>query len=478
MNRPIAPHQPGRFARRPDVPSAGTNRPSGSAPRRVAPIPPAKNAGTEPTFVWPFLLVLAYFFIDFGRPQDWFPPFGAVRPGMLVLGGGLIAVIVRRNIVELGTRGKLLVAFLVLMVIGTPFATNRFYAFMATRDFALFLFGAVVPLMCFVNTYERLRVLVSFFVLLHIPLALYCIKNNGFGIGSFLGDENDFCLALNVILPYAFFSLYIFRKVTQRIYLIATIGLLLFTITSTLSRGGFVGLVAVALACWLISPRKMMSLIGLAAICAIVATFVPDSYWAEMKTIETSTDENDTGAQRLYYWGMAWRMFLDHPILGVGPTNYQWNSFQYESADQVARGLHVWGKGSHSLYFTLLPEEGLVGAAVYLALIVTGIRNNSRIRKTYRRLSSRGLAPELADRLYALNILSRANDVATLGYLVSGAFLSVLYYPHFWLQVGFGVAISRIFDRLVNSARVSGQENRAQPIAVKRPALMATRFAH
>jgi probable O-glycosylation ligase (exosortase A-associated) len=404
---------------------------------------------TEPMMTWPFILILAYFLSDFGRPQDWFPPLRVMRPGILTLGGGIIALIVKRQEIVIPTRAKLLFAFIVLMAIGTPFATNRYYAFVATKDLLFFVLGAVIPLMNFVNTNERLERLITFMVLIHIPLSLYSITHKGFGIGSFLGDENDFCLALNCITPFAFFSLYVTENKWYKVFLVATLGLLLFTITATLSRGGFVGLIAIAIACWLASPRKVVSLVGIAVLGVVVLAFVPSSYWDEMKTIETSTENDDTGAQRLYLWGMGWTMFKDNPILGVGPTNYQWNNYKYEDATQAEKGLHIWGKGAHSLYFTLLPELGITGAGVFLSLLVLGVRDNLRIRKTYKRLEKSGAPPELLKRLYALTVYSRMNDVAVLGYLVTGAFLSVLYYPYFWLQAGLGVAITQVFNNTV-----------------------------
>ncbi|MGE3507397.1 MAG: O-antigen ligase family protein [Vicinamibacterales bacterium] len=410
---------------------------------------PLVAADDEPSLRWPFWFVMLYFVVDFGRPQDWVPPLGALRPGMIVLGGGLLALWLRRHEIVIPPRAQLIFAFLALMALGTPLATNRYWAAIQTKDLALFIFGAVLPLMNFVETTDRMRRLVNWVVLIHIPLAVYCLTHRGFGIGSFLGDENDFCLALNVILPYTFFSLYVAKTTRHKLYLVSTLGLLLFTITATMSRGGFVGVVAVAIACWLVSPRKIASLAGIAVLAISVLSFVPQSYWDEMKTIETSTENDDTGAQRLYLWGMGWEMFKDNPVFGVGPTNFQWNSFKYESPEQSAKGLHVWGKGAHSLYFTLLPEMGVVGVGIFVAILIAGIRENLRIRRTYRRLVKQRAPAELLERLYPLTVYSRANDVAVLAYLVTGAFLSVLYYPYFWLQAGFGVAIVRIFDRIL-----------------------------
>lgn len=437
--------------------------------RATAPPAPSSAEGIakEPDLTFPFLVVLAYFFVDFARPQNWVPPLAALKPGMIVLGGGLVTLLARRELIYFPTRAKLIATFLGLMIIGTPFATNRYWAFIFTKDFALFLFGAVVPLMSFVNTYSRLQRLIQFIILIHVPLALYGITHSGFGIGSFLGDENDFCLALNIVVPYVFFGFYFLRGGLPRITLPLILGLLLVGIASTKSRGGFLGLIAVALYCCLSSPRKLASIAVLIAVSVPVLSMVPDSYWNEMKTIETSTENDDTGAQRLYFWGMAWDMFVDHPILGVGPTNYQWNSFKYESVNQQLKGLHVWGRGSHSLYFTLLPEGGVVGVTIFIAIVVLNFRDNRNVRRVYNALLLKADCVP-ADRLrqfYVLNVLTRANDAAMIAYLVTGAFLSVLYYPHFWLQVGISVAIKRATDILMAQESAPLQAARQLPSA-------------
>ena len=409
------------------------------------------SAVSETDLTWPFLIVLAYFIVDFARPQSWFPPLGLIKPGMLALGGGLLTLLARRELLYFPARAKLMAAFLVLMAIGTPFATNRYWAFIATKDFALFLFGAVIPLMSFVNTYSRLQRLVSILIFIHVPLVLYGITHSGYGIGAFLGDENDFCLALNIIIPYVFFSFYFVRGSFRKFLLVLILGLLLVGVTSTKSRGGFLGLIAAASYCWLVSPRKVASLALIVVVSGPVLLFVPDSYWAEIKTIETSTQNDDTGAQRLYFWNLGWEMFKDYPIIGVGPTNFQWTSPAYESPDQQAKGLHVWGKAAHSLYFTLLPEHGVVGLVIFVSIAVLTFRENRAVRKLYKAMLKAGTTPpERLRKLYILNVLTRANDSAMVAYLVTGAFLSVLYYPHFWLQAGLGVAIKRAADVLMS----------------------------
>jgi len=151
-------------------------------------------------------------------------------------------------------------------------------------------------------------------------------------------------------------------------------------------------------------------------------------------------------------------MFKDHPIVGVGPTNYQYNSFEYESPDQQAKGLNVWGRAAHSLYFTLLAELGIVGVVIVVSLVIFNFRENRAVRRLYKTLHASGTTPpERLQQFYILNVLTRANDAAMVAYLVTGAFLSVLYYPHFWLQIGIGIAIKRAADNLMAEECVPAQ---------------------
>jgi probable O-glycosylation ligase (exosortase A-associated) len=410
----------------------------------------AAAAPRDPDLTWPFLIVLAYLLVDFGRPQDWFVPVGSIRPGVFALGGGMLTLFFRRELLHFPIRAWIMLALLGMMVIGTPFATNRYWAFITTADFMLFMFGAVVPLISFVDRDSRLHRLVTFFILMHVVLALYGITHEGIGIGSFLGDENDFALALNVVIPYVFFSLYFTRSQHQRLMMFAVLGVLLIGVTTSSSRGGFVGLLAVATYCWFVSPRKFVSLLVLAIIALPVLVMVPRGYWAEMRTIQTSTQNRDTGAMRLYQWNIGWEMFKDYPLLGVGPSNYNYTSDQYESQNQKDLGYHVWGRVSHSLYFTVLPEFGIVGLTLFVAFVTLGFRDNQKVRRAYRMLAAAGAGPpSRLQRLYELSMLTRANDAALVAYLVTGSFLAVFYYPHLWLHAGIGMAIRRSADAVM-----------------------------
>jgi probable O-glycosylation ligase (exosortase A-associated) len=411
---------------------------------RLASVQAAAADAAESPFTTPFLIVLAYVFVDYGRPQDWLTPLQALRPGMLVYTAGFIALIKYKKI-AVPPIAKYIFAFLALMAISVPIATNNGRAFSFTKDFALFMFGAVMPVMTFVESPKQTSIFFRYWIGINALLAFYGLTHGGRGVGSFLGDENDFCLAVNVALPYSFFLMSAAKSKTEKLLMLGCLALGLASVVTSLSRGGFLGLLAAAAAIWLRSPNKIRTLVIMLAAVAVLSLTVSDAYWKEMQTIQTADEEGDTGANRLYFWGIGWKMFLDNPIIGVGPANFQYNSFYYEDPEKAARGFHVWGKAAHSLYFTLLPEEGIVGVYIFTAIGIIGWRLRRQVGLSFRALQK--TRPELiTDQLKELYLLSRAIDVSLLAYLVTGAFISVLYFPHFWLIAAFSVVVRRAFD--------------------------------
>jgi probable O-glycosylation ligase (exosortase A-associated) len=431
----------------------------------------ASESTSESMYTLPFVLVLGYILVDFGRPHSWVPILGYLRPGVIVLGGGILAMLIKRPTIP--ALGRWVLAFLGLMLVLAPFAYNNGKAVATTRDFGLMTVGAILPIMCFVDSFERFRKLLRFWVWIHVPLALYSITHRGFGIGSFLADENDFAMAMNMAIPYAFALLAVERGTVRRTFLFGTLGILVLATAATMSRGGFIGLAAVLFVLWIRSPRKLVSLALVLVMGIALATLAPARYWKEVGTISTSTNENDTGYQRLYLWKIAWRMFLDHPIVGVGPANYQFNNYFYEDEKETSRGFHVWGRVSHSVYFTVLPEYGIVGTVLFFLIVVKGIMTRRRALRTCRsQLARQDLSAESRERFRFYNQMLAGMDGGIVTFLVTGAFIAVLYYPHLWMLTAFSAVAYRLVEAEVSRA-ASDHVETAAPGPVMHPAMAA-----
>jgi O-antigen ligase len=215
-------------------------------------------------------------------------------------------------------------------------------------------------------------------------------------------------------------------------------------VVSTMSRGGFIGLLAMGAAIWLLGHKKIRSLIFIAVIAWGLVTFASDAYWTRMSTA-TEADEG-TGKARVEMWKSAWAMFLDNPA-GVGGGNFPVRFPEYQT-DWFWHG--EWGRPAHSVWFTVLPELGIPGVIVYGMLLFFNLRDSVRLRKIGRSVGG--------DDGALLVALGSAFLASFAGFFTSGTFLSVLYYPHYWYLTGFVVATSTL--------AAAARQNDAVPAAV------------
>lgn len=403
------------------------------------------------------LLLLVSATVEFIRPQDFVQPLSVVRPA-LVLAVLLSIYWVRTWGVKELFGDRILVYVLLFNLFATlwiPFTTNNFWAFQVTTSLWMYFLAATIPLGLYLTFGQRRRQFLAFWILIHLYLAVFVLANNGRGPTGFLQDENDMAYALCMAIPYPFFlAQKRGMRIGARLALIALTLVLLAGIVSTHSRGGFIGLACIVLYVIYLSRNRIRNLAICLVLGAVAFLFVPDSY---VERVGSITDTEDTSRnERLTSWRIGWQMFLDYPILGVGPSNYAWRSGEYHVAlpDYELGDPILAGRAAHSLYFALLPEYGLVGSGVFFALLVTVMRRLNRCERALMQPAQSGDGDAEANFLIA-----RALKASIIGYLTAGAFISVLYYPQFWYTLGFVIALSRDV-----SARYGLQPNRAPTV--------------
>jgi O-antigen ligase len=306
-------------------------------------------------------------------------------------------------------------------------------------------FIAYISIISFVDIFPKVTTLINAWIGIHVYLAIVGIVKKGRGVGGFLGDENDFCMTLNMIIPFAFFMALAEKNIRRKFIYIALTGLFLLANIITFSRGGFIGLAAVAIFCLLKSPKKIISTIVIVLLALSVLQFAPDKYWSEMKSIQQEGASEGTGRERVYQWKVGWKMFLDNPVMGVGQGNYPFRFREYEIKSGFSKGLEGRsraGRAAHSLYFTLLPELGVAGAIIFFLMLYAVYKDTRAIRKI-----SKGDYPRFPFDKSKLFYLSLAMEASLIGYLVSGFFISVLYYPSFWILMGFVLALRKVVSK-------------------------------
>ncbi len=396
----------------------------------------------------PFYLVLICLAFEFGRPQDALPVLGMFRFPMISNILLALAIILSRRFPLSHRPTQLFLALLGLLALHIPIAANNYHAFETTRTMLLIL-ATFLGIVVFVDSDAKMGTLIRVWLGVHLFLALMGLRSGGKGVGGFLGDENDFAMTLNMIIPFPFFLAFSTSKKSTKLIYLALLCLFLFVNMLTFSRGGFLGLAALAAYCWLRSPKKIASAVLIALLAALMLQVAPDRYEARIRSIwEQGADKGTTGEDRLYMWGIGWEMFLDNPVLGVGGGNFPNRFADYEGDRRLLGRTRVW-RAAHSLYFTLFPELGLVGAGIFFALVCYTLRDLRVVRRALTKnpqpqgIQRRKESERAGVSLYHLAL---AMEGSLVSFLVSSAFISTLYYPNFWVTMGFVMALRTVVE--------------------------------
>jgi len=397
---------------------------------------------------WTWLLLLGVVFFEYVRPTEWLLPF--LRP--LRLGGlmGVAMVIVffayEKKYLRTETIHRVCLLFMALSAASVLWAYNNNAAFWRTVLLFWALIGFSFPINAILGSKERIYKYFFFWIFVNSILAVYVITHGGHGTGSYLEDENDCGLVLNMSIPYCIFLMQLpgitrMRKIMLAIALL----LLLVAVGVTGSRGAVVGLVGVLATMIYLSKRPVINAIWVGAAAAITVVVLlrtmPAAYINDMENMTNPSDS--TRDERLWSWSIGWVMYKENPVFGVGAGNYPWTNHLYAQKSPMwhPKRKILGGREAHSLYFTLLPEFGTVGSVAFFAIIVLMYRRYRIVRKCFR---ARAEPTEDEKRFNVLFISMMSTMVA---FLVTSTFISVLYYPPFWHLVGLFTATYRVAIR-------------------------------
>jgi probable O-glycosylation ligase (exosortase A-associated) len=242
---------------------------------------------------------------------------------------------------------------------------------------------------------------------------------------SFIAGNTELGLALNMVLPILLLLSREQHVPWAKLFLRATLVLSIVAVLFTYSRGALLGLLVV-LPLMLLRSRARFAVIPLAALAIWIGPSLMPQVWLErMSTIQTY-EEDLSARMRLDSWRVAYQIALERPLLGAGFKPFRPEVYERYSVE----GLNTW-QDAHSIYFQVLAEQGFTGIVLYLGLIAVTM---TTLRRVMRRAREQ---PSLA----FLGDTARMVEVSLVGFLVSGAFLSISYFDLFFTLVGVAVVL-------------------------------------
>lgn len=264
-------------------------------------------------------------------------------------------------------------------------------------------------------------------------------QDSDFRIAGPVGDPNFYAQILLVLIPLALDRLWREKKPLLRFLAAWAFIVCLLSIMFTFSRGAFLALlVMAALLVWQYRIR-FTSLLVTIVLLMVLYQFVPEQYGARLQTMTDlvpGVGQQDLRHEisfrgRLSESWVGWRMFADHPVLGVGWSNYPAHYQRYSR--QLGFDSRLEARDAHNFYLEMAAESGLVGLIMFGLLL--GFSFSGLVR-THKALTQSGYESDAS--------LVKAYGIGLIGYLTAAFFLHSAYPRFLWLLLGIAMAVAQL----------------------------------
>lgn len=389
-----------------------------------------------------FKILVLFLLILYSNIAVIFPALDSFRPAMVL---GIAALLMM--IVEVARSGEgfklswpegyMLVGLLGVAIVSSFSAIYVSHALQTTADFA----KIVVIYLIIENTVtseKRLRTIMMTMVIAGMMPMLGTINNFMHGVlvegrrASWVGifqNPNEDAYSLTVLVPIAI-AIAASSGWFTRIALWGIVAGYVLAIFLTFSRGGLVSLfVVIAYLCW---KQKSIVLRGLMVAGLVGGLLLVGVFWGrkgDFKNISSDT----TFMQRIATFRAGALMFMDKPVLGVGPGD-----------SVVAYPLYVPKEAHcgcqdqliiHNAFLQILSEMGVMGFVPFMIFLGMAVIHSWKVQKVTKETGDSKLP------IYATGL-----ELALVGFLaagLSGGF-SYTWFPY--IIVGLIVAAKRISE--------------------------------
>jgi len=431
--------------------------------------------GLRPKSTWRFFAaqpfvywaMCAYLFIEYVRPQELIAPLHNVPVGQIVLGAALLAFLGSGRWFRMHGLGSwLLLAFTAVIVVSSfaAYATG-----VAIGQWRLWFSWVVIYFLIIsvVNTEQRMVFYLLLWMLFHYymsqggarQLALRGFTFSQWGVVGAPGwfyDPGEFGIAMCMLVAVSWHYYLAARPYLTKWRKVLVLGMpvtAVLCIVGSSSRGAVLGLGALGVWSLVRAKHRVRTALATAVLATIIWLLVPQGFRDRFQT----AGDDYTSQQRKVYWKNGLAMARDHPLLGVGFGNWTvyYTAF-YKNFSVKSKSLEGRVQVPHNIFIECVAELGYSGLFVFALLICATLWVNYQTRKVGRA----GPGPPndfLIQMGYGL-------DGAMISYLVCGFFVTVLYYPFFWINLAFTVALNAIARRSLVARRAPGALRNGGPV--------------
>ncbi len=385
--------------------------------------------GMTVIFVDPFVGLVTYLLFLYTRPQDYIHALQNM-PIMIALSVATFALMVLHMAVRHRTiaiarvpQNTLMLWFFAAIIMSHLAWVNPAMTIESAMEFlpTLVMYFLVATL---VSTHGKLKFTVNLVVIATLFLAGSGLVQHftGKGLGGkesyegriqavgIFSDPNDLGLALVVVMPYFYLKLTEFSKLWQKPLALAGMGVILYALYLTQSRGG---ILAIGVIFVLLLTRKLGRTFGL-----IAGAMVFLAIFAIAPRMNTISTEEASAHGRVEAWSVGLDLFETYPLFGVGAHNF--TEYHFRTA--------------HNSFVLCATELGMFGLYPWIMLMYISIKNNQFIATAARSTRMRDVSVYVETIRYGL-----------IAFATGAYFLSRTYNEMLFLLIGLSAAVTNIF---------------------------------
>ena len=420
----------------------------------------------------PFLMTLAYLYVDVVQPQEVSYYLVNSVPVSLIFGAAAVLFFLlfddKRHL-HFGRLQALMLLFLAWITFTTFNAQLPEQAWVKWDPaWKAIAFGAFMPFV--LRTRQRIEAGLLFLVLCVGALTISggmktLAGGGGYGTMSLFVDSNtglyegSTISAIAIAVIPLILYLYQFNRIVpkSRMTWLLAAGLIFAALLIPIGTEARTGLVCIAVLAGLLFLRVKRKFIYLAAatvLAVAVVPLLPETFTGRMSTIK-SYDEDNSASTRLAVWGWTLDFVREHP-LGGGFSAYKLNEIEVEvqrrsgddsNSSERTVTIQDEARAFHSSYFETLGEHGYPGLLIYLAMLFTALW---QLRRLYQRFKTSEENHWIAD-------LARSLGHTLIIYMVGSIFIGIAFQSTLYFMLAFAGALVNVASRVT--------EKRSQPVA-------------
>jgi putative inorganic carbon (hco3(-)) transporter len=267
------------------------------------------------------------------------------------------------------------------------------------------------------------------------------------------GDPNYYAQALMIVVTLSLLSVWTERALVLRVLALGITALMATAVSFTFSRGAAIAFLLVLVVMAFLRYLRTYQIVGIALGIFVLLTLVPE-YRDRVSTLTNiggateaagSSEAADVSVRgRTGEMLAAGLVFVDHPVIGVGPGVFplyyqdyvnQTGLQSHEAAGSSLRRGEEAQREAHNIVLGLAADLGALGLVALGGMIAVTFRDLNRARRRWV-----GIRPDIANAATAMML-------AILAYLVAGLFLTLAFERYLWMLLALGGCVRLIASR-------------------------------